>query len=278
MGNRAAAATGGDRRCLSAAMEGRGVELTAPERRLRWILRASRVHLQRRDARLPAAGAGRALARLGPASVRRQLGAQGGADRRCLLHRRRGPAAVRAARLAGRHRARALGARPGPDPLPRRAPAGRGARSGSTISMTAILWIGVVFEGALAVVFALLHRAAFRSWHRIAYLSSGQFRTVIALAEGFYWSSSSKEDAPADLTPEKVAENADDYLGGLRGEAQVGDGGGADRDQPLPAALRQPVVHPDGRSTSGAPSSSTTSATTWPAGGSAASAAGWSRG
>ncbi len=86
---------------------------------------------------------------------------------------------------------------------------------GVEISMTAILWIGILFEGALALVFALLHRAAFRSWHRIAYLSSGQFRTVIALAEGFYWSSSSKDDAPTDLTPEKVAENADDYLGGF---------------------------------------------------------------
>ncbi len=86
---------------------------------------------------------------------------------------------------------------------------------GVTISMTAILVIAVVFEGALAVAFALLHRAAFRSWHRIGYMTSGQFRTVTALAEAFYWSSSSKEDAPADFTPERVAENADNYLGGF---------------------------------------------------------------
>ena len=46
-------------------------------------------------------------------------------------------------------------------------------------------------------------------------MTSGQFRTVTALAEAFYWSSSSKEDAPADLTPERVAENADNYLGGF---------------------------------------------------------------
>ena len=86
---------------------------------------------------------------------------------------------------------------------------------GVTISMTAILVIAVVFEGALAVAFALLHRAAFRAWHRIGYMTSGQFRTVTALAEAFYWSSSSKEDAPADITPERVAENADNYLGGF---------------------------------------------------------------
>ena len=86
---------------------------------------------------------------------------------------------------------------------------------GVEISMTAVIWIGVLFEGALAVGFALLHRAAFRSWHRIQYLWVGQFRTVTAVAEGLYWSSASAADAPAELTPEQVAENADRYLAGF---------------------------------------------------------------
>ena len=86
---------------------------------------------------------------------------------------------------------------------------------GVQISMTAIIWIGMVFEGGLALGFALLHRAAFRSWHGLSYLWSGQFRTLASVAEALYWSSASAADAPTDLTPDEVAENADRYLAGF---------------------------------------------------------------
>ena len=72
-----------------------------------------------------------------------------------------------------------------------------------------------MFEGGLALGFALLHRAAFRSWHGLSYLWSGQFRTLASVAEALYWSSASAADAPTDLTPDEVAENADRYLAGF---------------------------------------------------------------
>jgi choline dehydrogenase-like flavoprotein len=80
------------------------------------------------------------------------------------------------------------------------------------VSMTLILWCGVVFEGALAVMYAVLHRRAFRAWHEIRYLSAGQFRTLASVAEALLWSSSASAGPPPELTPDEVAQNADRYL------------------------------------------------------------------
>ncbi len=86
---------------------------------------------------------------------------------------------------------------------------------GVEVSMTLVLWIGVLFEGALAAGFAILHRRAFRAWHEITFFSAGQFRTLTAVAEAILWTSPAGEGPPPELTPEEVARNADRYLAGF---------------------------------------------------------------
>jgi choline dehydrogenase-like flavoprotein len=83
---------------------------------------------------------------------------------------------------------------------------------GLELSMTLIVIGGVVLEGALAAVFAVLHRRAFRAWHDLRYLSAGQFRTLSAVAEAMLWASRAPGPAP-ELTPDEVASRADHYLG-----------------------------------------------------------------
>jgi choline dehydrogenase-like flavoprotein len=86
---------------------------------------------------------------------------------------------------------------------------------GVELSMTLIVWLGIVLEGSLAIGFALLHRSAFRAWHGLEYLSSGQFRTLSAVAEALFWSSHKSPGLPVpppELTPDEVAERADGYL------------------------------------------------------------------
>ena len=77
---------------------------------------------------------------------------------------------------------------------------------GWTTSIETIVWGGILFEGGLAVLYAVLHRRAFRSRYGIEYLSAGQFRTMGALAEAVLGT-----DA-ATLTPERVAANVEAYL------------------------------------------------------------------
>ena len=86
---------------------------------------------------------------------------------------------------------------------------------GVEVSMTLILWIGVLFEGALAVTFAVFHRRAFRAWQDITFFSGGQFRTLTAVADAILWTSPASEGPPPELTPEEVARNADRYLAGF---------------------------------------------------------------
>jgi hypothetical protein len=73
-------------------------------------------------------------------------------------------------------------------------------------SIQTILWGGIAFEGSLAVLYAVLHRRAFRARYGVRYLSVGQFRTLAALAEAVLG-----RDA-LTLSPERVAVNVEAYL------------------------------------------------------------------
>jgi choline dehydrogenase-like flavoprotein len=73
-------------------------------------------------------------------------------------------------------------------------------------SIQTILWGGIAFEGSLAVLYAVLHRRAFRARYGVRYLSVGQFRTLAALAEAVLG-----RDA-LTLSPERVAMNVEAYL------------------------------------------------------------------
>jgi choline dehydrogenase-like flavoprotein len=84
--------------------------------------------------------------------------------------------------------------------------------AGVELSMTLIIWIGVLFEGGLALLFAILHRRAFKAWHDIRYFSGGQFRTLASVAEAILWTSPASEGPPPELSPDDVARNADHYL------------------------------------------------------------------
>lgn len=84
--------------------------------------------------------------------------------------------------------------------------------AGFDVSMTLILWVGVVFEGGLAALYAVFHRRAFRAWHDIRYLSAGQFRTLSSVAEALLWTSPAGEVPTPELTPDEVAQRADHYL------------------------------------------------------------------
>ena len=86
---------------------------------------------------------------------------------------------------------------------------------GVELTMTAILWIGIALEGAIAVLFALLHRSAFRSRYDVRFFSAGQFRTLTSVAEALLWTSPASEGPPPELSPEEVATNADHYLAGF---------------------------------------------------------------
>ena len=86
---------------------------------------------------------------------------------------------------------------------------------GVELTMTAILWIGIVLEGAIAILFALLHRSAFRSRYDVRFFSAGQFRTLTSVAEALLWTSPASEGPPPELSPEEVATNADHYLAGF---------------------------------------------------------------
>lgn len=77
---------------------------------------------------------------------------------------------------------------------------------GTETTIRTIVWGGIAFEGGLAVLYALLHRAAFRSRYGISYLSVGQFRAVTALAECLLGGEA------ATLPAERVAMNVEAYL------------------------------------------------------------------
>jgi choline dehydrogenase-like flavoprotein len=77
---------------------------------------------------------------------------------------------------------------------------------GIETSIETIVWGGIVLEGGLAVLYAWLHRRAFRGRFGIEYLSVGQFRTLGALAEAVLGREA------ATLTPERVAMNVEAYL------------------------------------------------------------------
>ncbi|MGH2951903.1 MAG: GMC family oxidoreductase N-terminal domain-containing protein [Solirubrobacterales bacterium] len=87
--------------------------------------------------------------------------------------------------------------------------------AGFELGMTAIVWGGIVFEGSLALGFALLHRSAYRAWHGIEYLSSGQFRALSAVAEALLWTTPggrAADEPPPALSPDQIAANTDGYL------------------------------------------------------------------
>ena len=77
---------------------------------------------------------------------------------------------------------------------------------GWNTSIETIMWGGIIFEGGLAVLYAVLHRRAFRSRYGIEYLSVGQFRTLGALGETILGPDT------ATLTPDQVASNVEAYL------------------------------------------------------------------
>ncbi len=83
---------------------------------------------------------------------------------------------------------------------------------GAELSMTAIIWLGIALQAAIGIVFAILHRRAFRAWHDVRYFSAGQFRTIAAVAEALLWTSPAGELPPPELTPEEIARNSDHYL------------------------------------------------------------------
>ena len=80
---------------------------------------------------------------------------------------------------------------------------------GLELSITAILWLGIGLEGSLALLFALLHRSAFRARYGLRYLSCGQFRTLAAVTEGLL-----TRDART-LSGEEAAARVDRYLAGF---------------------------------------------------------------
>jgi choline dehydrogenase-like flavoprotein len=73
------------------------------------------------------------------------------------------------------------------------------------VSMTAIVWFGVAWQGAMAALFVFLHRKAFRERYGLSYLSMGQFRTVTAVAETLL-------GRGTELPPDQVAARVDHYL------------------------------------------------------------------
>ena len=77
---------------------------------------------------------------------------------------------------------------------------------GAEMTIRTIVWGGIAFEGGLAILYAFLHRRAFRARYGISYLSVGQFRTLMALTEAVLG-----PDA-ATLSPDQVAMNVEDYL------------------------------------------------------------------
>jgi choline dehydrogenase-like flavoprotein len=83
---------------------------------------------------------------------------------------------------------------------------------GLELSMTAILWAGIGLQASLALMFALLHRSAFRGRHGLRYLSAGQFRTLSAVTEALL-----TRDARL-VAPDEAAARVDRYLAGF--EAQ----------------------------------------------------------
>lgn len=80
---------------------------------------------------------------------------------------------------------------------------------GVEVSIATIMWGGIAMEGSLAVLFALLHRSAFRARHGLRYLTSGQFRTLAAVTEALL-----TPDAQG-LPPEEAAARVDRYLAGF---------------------------------------------------------------
>jgi choline dehydrogenase-like flavoprotein len=69
-----------------------------------------------------------------------------------------------------------------------------------------ILWGGVALEGSLTALFFILHRRALKARYRLKYFSPLQFQTLTALAGVLIAGEDEK------ITPEKVAQNADDYM------------------------------------------------------------------
>jgi choline dehydrogenase-like flavoprotein len=71
------------------------------------------------------------------------------------------------------------------------------------------MWGGIALQGAQAILFALLHRSAFRSRYGIRYLSVGQFRTLAAVTEALLTPDAHR------ITPEECAARVDRYLAGF---------------------------------------------------------------
>jgi choline dehydrogenase-like flavoprotein len=83
---------------------------------------------------------------------------------------------------------------------------------GMDLSMTLIVWGGVIIEGGLAVLYATFHRRALCAWHEIRYLSPGQWRALSSVAEALLWTGPAGQAPPPELTPDEVARRADHYL------------------------------------------------------------------
>jgi choline dehydrogenase-like flavoprotein len=94
------------------------------------------------------------------------------------------------------------------------------APAGIELSMTTIIWLGIAWQGGMAVGLAVLHRSAFRARYSLEYISPGQFRTLSALAEALMWTApqgvTGLTEPPPELQPDEVADNADRYLRSFR--------------------------------------------------------------
>jgi choline dehydrogenase-like flavoprotein len=82
---------------------------------------------------------------------------------------------------------------------------------GVELSMNTIMWIGLAWQAVMAILFAYLHRRAFRQRYDASYLSMGQLRTVTALAESLL-------GPDVSMAPEEVASRVDHYLAAFRAQ------------------------------------------------------------
>ncbi|MFN2612216.1 MAG: GMC family oxidoreductase N-terminal domain-containing protein [Solirubrobacterales bacterium] len=77
---------------------------------------------------------------------------------------------------------------------------------GVNVWVGAILWGGILFEGALTLLFVFLHRRAVKARYRLEYFSPSQFQTLVALADVLVVGDDEK------ISPQQVAKNTDRYL------------------------------------------------------------------
>ena len=83
---------------------------------------------------------------------------------------------------------------------------------GVEMSAAGLLWAGMVFEGALTVMYLVLYRRARKARFQLTYLSPTAFLTLSALADVLVVG----EEEP--ITPDEVAANVDRYMGAFHAQ------------------------------------------------------------